>query len=232
MTVRLVRWMGDVAESAATSWRDAPISGRLASTLARSMDSPTALVLVERWASVDDLTAAIHEHGSDIFPPSATGKIPRDGIEIYRHAEFERRGTEWVDRTYTKSELAVSTGDRGPVRVVIICRREHAVASASVALDVADTLTEPGCEAFAYFADVEDPHNIVLSELWATQADYDRHWSVRLYSEPWRSARNDRAWGTVEVTSAEFYSYRPLRRYYDRLLPADGQWSSSVRWGL
>ncbi|HWL42105.1 MAG TPA: antibiotic biosynthesis monooxygenase [Ilumatobacter sp.] len=232
MSVRLVRWLGVRSEGIAATWREAEWSGRQESVVARSVDDPGRLVLVERWAAADDLTAAIHDHGSELFPSSEVGDPPRDGIELYRHATFERHGTEWVDTTYTNHQLTVTAGDRGPIRVIVSCRREHPSTSASVASEVAETRTEPGCQQFGYFVDVQDPRSVMLFELWGTPADYDRHWIVRLQTEAWRGARNDLAWGAVEVASAEFYPHRQLRRYYDRLLPVDQEWASTVRWGL
>lgn len=198
-------------------------------------------LLVELWAD----EAAFSAHWRDVLAGAESADVLRDAVtaagappsEIYLHRTFHKeRG--WVDDTLPEGGSVIAWPGRGGVRVLIISSvAEPAVALTGFAADEAATRRESGCLEYDWCQSLEDPHHVVLAELWQSQPIYDAHWQLRIKVAEGREARGEvaprRTPGPRSLGSngAEFYRHAPFTHHYDRWLPTEvTAWSETVSW--
>lgn len=198
-------------------------------------------LLVELWQDETAFTA----HWRDVLAGAAQAQVLRDAVaaadtspsEIYPHRTFHKeRG--WVADALPDGGSVIAWPGRGGVRVLIVTSvADPGAALAGFATDEAATRREPGCLEYDWCQSLEDPHHVVLAELWASQPIYDAHWELRIKVAEGREARGEAAPRrtpgprSLGTNGAEFYRYAPFVHHYDRWLPADGAtWSETVSW--
>lgn len=153
--------------------------------------------------------------------------------EIYLFTPFTRRGWTWMPASRS-GPAHIHWENSAAVRVLY----QYALPVGVAAFDpinTDETLREPGCEQFEYFADVGGDGHHVLLELWSNQYTYDVHWRLRQVSGESSEAPQMTcmpAGAPVSDDVIEFYRHRPMRCLYGVWGPMEDYHAShTIDWG-
>lgn len=207
--------------------RDMP--GCLEAEAYASLSSPEDVTVVELWGDEESFAVVQTKRARPLGLMDELASVDEVRTEIYQHQRFASADGRWSPEGGTGS--VVHWPAAGGVRIVIqSCFVSPGEEGRSLLFNEAGTRREPGCLEYAWKVSIEEPTHVLLTELWADQQLYDRHWALRGRSgetgKPRRRA--ERKFGS---NGAEFYRHHEFRRLYDRWLPADATtWSTTVDW--
>lgn len=192
------------------------------------VDGTSQTVLLELWSDEDTFAAFWLEGYRDSYDLRALSASARS--EVYPFAPFTRRRWTWMSSS-RRGPARVQWGNARAVRVLY----QYFLDPGDPAHDpynTAETLREPGCEQFAYFADQSGNERHLLVELWADQDAYDVHWKLREISGETRAAPESFEETLPSEDVIEFYRYQAMRCLYGVWgISDEDQASHAIDWG-
>lgn len=201
--------------------------------------SGSALALTMLWhteAAYDAFWRTELADDGSVLVPLVTGGVGRQDVvatEFYRQAPFVLRDGVWIPADSDPATRTIFWPAGGAVRIII----QNAVHASPAMYDriraeIAETRREEGCQAYAWYEDVDLPGHLLLLEVWADQVIYDRHWALRGATAAYvgDTLRTPATPQRGPVTR-EFYRRQQFRHHYDRWLPSDPHaYATTVSW--